>query len=113
MHELSIALGIVNIAEKETKKAKAQKVELIELEIGTLAGIEFDSLDFVWPSAVKNTVLEYAEKKIHIVEAEAKCADCETIFKVEQVYDACPECNSYLKHIVKGKELLVKSLEVS
>jgi len=46
MHELSIALGIVDIAEKETKKAKKHKVDLIELEIGTLAGIEFDSLGF-------------------------------------------------------------------
>jgi len=76
MHELSIALGIVDIAKKETQKAHAQKVELIELEIGTLAGIEFDSLDFVWPSAVKDTVLEHAKKKIHIIEGKAKCGDC-------------------------------------
>lgn len=113
MHELSIAMGIVDIAEKETKKAKKNKVELIELEIGTLAGIEFDSLDFVWPSAVKNTVLEHAEKKIIIIEGEAKCGDCDTIFKLNNIYDPCPNCNSYLKGIIKGKELLVKSLEVS
>jgi len=113
MHELSIALGIVDIAEKETQKAKAQKVELIELEIGTLAGIEFDSLDFVWPSAVKDTVLEHAEKRIHVIEGEAKCGDCQHIFKVKNIYDSCPKCNSFLKSIIKGKELLVKSLEVS
>lgn len=113
MHELSVALGIVNIAKKETEKAKAKKVELIELEIGTLAGIEFDALDFVWPSAVEGTVLEHAKKKINIIQAEAKCLDCDTIFKIENIYDACPNCNSFLKGIVKGKELLVKSLEVS
>ena len=113
MHELSIAMGIVDIAEKETSKAKATKVELIELEIGTLAGIEFDSLDFVWPSAVKDTVLENAIKKINIIHGEAKCSDCDTIFKLDNIYDACPKCNSYLKGIIKGKELLVKSLEVS
>lgn len=113
MHELSIAMGIVDIAEKETAKAKAEKVELIELEIGTLAGIEFDSLDFVWSSAVKDTVLENAIKKINIIHGEAKCSDCETVFKLDNIYDACPNCNSYLKGIIKGKELLVKSLEVS
>lgn len=113
MHELSVALGIVDIAKKETEKAKAQTVELIELEIGTLAGIEFDALDFVWPSAVQGTVLEHAEKKINIVQAEAKCLDCNTVFEIKNIYDACPNCNSYLKGIVKGKELLVKSLEVS
>jgi len=113
MHELSIALGIVDIAEKETKKAKKNKVDFIELEIGTLAGIEFDSLEFIWPAAVKNTVLEGAEKKINIIEAEAKCGDCHYVFKVEKIYDSCPKCNSYLKGIIKGKELRIKYLEVS
>ncbi len=113
MHELSIALGIVKIAENETAKAKATKVELIELEIGTLAGIEFDSLDFVWSSAVKDTVLESAVKKITIVKAKAKCMDCDTVFDIKYIYDSCPKCNSFLKGIMKGKELRVKALEVS
>ena len=43
MHELSIALGIVKIAEDETAKAKATSVTKIELEIGVLSGIELDS----------------------------------------------------------------------
>ena len=113
MHELSIALGIVRIAENETKKANAKKVEKIELEIGTLAGIAFDSLDFVWPSAVKNTVLENAIKKINVIYGKAKCFDCDTNFKLDTIYDACPNCKSYLKGIIKGKELRVKYLEVS
>ena len=44
MHELSIALGIVKIAEEEMAKAGSNQIEAIELEIGTLAGIEFESL---------------------------------------------------------------------
>ncbi len=113
MHELSIALGIVKIAETETAKAKAKKVDLIELEIGTLAGVEFESLDFVWPSAVKETVLEHAVKKINIIEAKGKCIDCDTIFEIKNIYDSCPKCNSFLKGIIQGKELRVKALEVS
>ena len=34
MDELSVAMGIVNITEKEIKKANKNKVTLIELEIG-------------------------------------------------------------------------------
>lgn len=113
MHELSIALGIVKIAEEEIVKANAKKVDLIELEIGTLAGIEFDSLEFVWPAAVKDTVLEHAKKKIIIIEAKGKCLDCDTIFELKNVFDPCPVCNSFLKGILEGKELRVKSLEVS
>ena len=57
MHELSIVMGILKIAETETKKAGAKKVDLIELEIGTLAGIELRALEFVWSGEVKDTVL--------------------------------------------------------
>lgn len=112
MHELSIALGIVKIAEEEMAKAGSKQIEVIELEIGTLAGIEFESLDFVWPMAVKDTVLENAEKKIQIIQAQAKCVDCDTIYPIENMYDACPECGSFFKTLLQGKELRVKSLDI-
>jgi len=112
MHELSIVMGIVQIAEKEAFKAGAKAVDKIELEIGTLAGIEFDALDFVWASAVKNSVLDRAIKEIDIIEAKGQCVDCDTIFSMKNIFDACPECNSYLKGIIQGKELRVKALEV-
>ncbi len=112
MHELSIALGIVKIAEDETAKAKAKKVTKIELEIGVLAGVEIDSLNFVWSSAVQDTVLENAEKEILIIEGKGKCIDCNTEFEMDNIYDCCPECGSNFKGILKGKELRVKAIEV-
>lgn len=112
MHELSIAMGIVKIAESETEKAGAHTVEVIELEIGTLAGIEFESLDFVWPMAVKDTVLERAEKRVQVVSGKARCMDCDTAYDLSNHYDPCPACGSNLKAILQGKELRVKSLEV-
>ena len=113
MHELSIALGIVDIAEKETKKAGASKVDLIELEIGALSGVELDSLEFVWPNAVEGTVLEKAKREIDFINAVGYCMECDVEFPMEYVYDNCPNCKSYLKDIIKGKELRVKVLEVS
>ncbi|WP_228237184.1 hydrogenase maturation nickel metallochaperone HypA [Allomuricauda sp. M10] len=112
MHELSVAMGIVKIAEDETKKANAKKVTLIELEIGKLAGVEFESLDFVWPAAVKNTVLEDAERKIDVKEGLGQCGDCDMVFEIQHFYDSCPKCGSNLKGIIQGKELRVKALEV-
>lgn len=112
MHELSVALGIVRIAEEETRKAGAKEVESIHLEIGTLAGIEFDSLEYIWPAAVKDSVLERAEKIISVVQAKAKCLDCACEFELKKYYDPCPICLSSWKGILQGKELRVKSLEV-
>jgi len=112
MHELSVAMGIVALAEKEVRKANKQSVEVIELQIGSLSGVELDFLDYVWETAVKGTVLENAEKKIDFVKARAKCLECETVFNMDFIYDSCPKCNSYFKDIIKGRELKVTSLEV-
>ena len=113
MHELSIALGIVDIAEKETKKAGASKVDIIELEIGALSGVELDSLDFIWQNAVEGSVLENAKKEIDFIKAVGYCMECDLEFPMEFVYDNCPKCKGYMKDIIKGKELRVKALEVS
>ncbi|MGI9531482.1 hydrogenase maturation nickel metallochaperone HypA [Lutimonas sp.] len=112
MHELSIVMGILKIAETETKKAGAKSVDLIELEIGNLAGIELDALDFVWSGVVKDTVLENATKKIDHIQGKAQCMECDCIFPLDHVYDPCPDCQNYLKGILQGKELRIKALEV-
>ncbi len=113
MHELSIAIGIVEIAEKETRKVNKKKVDSIELEIGTLSGIEINALEYAWEIAVSGTVLEHSQKKITSIDAKATCLDCNTKFIITNIYDLCPLCESYKKEIIKGKELIVKSIEVS
>lgn len=112
MHELSIAMGIVKIAEDETSKANADEVTKIELEVGILSGVEIDSLEFVWSSAVKDSVLEKAELEIIKISGKGKCTDCDTEFDMENIYDVCPKCSSNFKGVLQGKELRVKALEV-
>jgi len=113
MHELSIAMSIVDIAESETQKVEADKVDLIILEIGDLAGIEMSAFDFVWPEAIEGSVLENAKMMINKIEGKATCDDCNHTFGLQNLYDVCPKCNSYFKEIIQGQEMRVKTLEVS
>ncbi len=113
MHELSVALGIVKIAEQEARKAGVRQVKKITLDIGYLAGVEFEALDFAWPLAVKDTVLEGAERVINKIAGRARCLECDKQYALQHLYDGCPYCGSYFKDIMKGKELLVRSLELS
>ena len=113
MHELSIALGIVRIAENEKQKANATTIDKIELEIGELSGVEISSLDFVWPIVIKETVLEKAEYSIDYIEGQANCLECGEHYQLHNLFDNCPVCDGYFKNIIAGKELRVKALEVS
>lgn len=112
MHELSIVMSIVDIAQNQAREAHATVIEEIELDIGTLSGIEMDALDFAWQEGVRTTMLEKANRKINRIEGKAACLDCVNTFTIEHYYDACPECGGHLINIIQGKELRVKSLVV-
>lgn len=112
MHELSIAMSIIEIAEAEAAKAKASAINELILDVGTMAGIEFYALDTALEMAVKNTMLEKALLKVNKIQAKAKCTECNTEFDIDNIYDPCPSCNSLYHELLSGKELQIKSLVV-
>lgn len=110
MHEFSIAMSIVELAEQEARNASTAEVECIELDIGALSGVDHDALDFAWDSAVKDSVLENSEKLVNIVNGLARCRSCNKDFDIDEVFDPCPHCGSYSKEILQGKELTIRRL---
>lgn len=112
MHELSIALRIVDIAEEEVQKAGAEKVTDLDLEVGKLSGVIIEALDFAMTEAVRNSVLENASIHILEIEPKARCNNCNAEFEISELYDICPHCQSANLEILHGQELRVKSLKV-
>jgi hydrogenase nickel incorporation protein HypA/HybF len=112
MHELSIAQSIVDLAEEQARNHQAQCIEELELEIGSLAGVEWQALEFALASCVKGTMLENARIVRHVIPGEGRCGDCETVFSTNTLFYPCPACGSYAAKIVRGKELRIKSIVV-
>ncbi|PLX10141.1 MAG: hydrogenase maturation nickel metallochaperone HypA [Marinilabiliales bacterium] len=112
MHEMSIAESIIEIAEEYAAKENAKVVTELDLSIGTLAGIEFESLEFALETCKNGTILQNTIINIDKVKAKAKCFDCNLEFEVEHLFDACPHCKSYSTQLLCGKEMQVKSLLV-
>ncbi len=112
MHEFSIAMSIIEIAEAEAEKAKATSIIELVLDVGTMAGIEFFALDAAMEMAVKNTLLETAKVNVNKIQARARCTKCGSVFDIDQVYDECPKCKSLYHELLSGKELKIKSLVV-
>ena len=112
MHELSVVMSILDIVREQAANAGADNVEEIEIDIGCLSSIEMTAFDFAWQQAVKDTGLQNAARKINRIVGRASCLDCNAVFNVAQLYDACPVCGQHLLHIIAGKELRVRSLVV-
>ncbi len=113
VHELSIALGIVKVAEEQCRRAGGRRIEKVEVVIGKLSGVELPALRFAWPMATQGTAAEGAALEIEEVPAMARCGECEKEFSIERIFDPCPHCGSYFRHITQGKELRVKALEIT
>jgi len=113
MHELSIVTSIIKTAEYEVESNGGGKIAEIILEIGKLSGVEIQSLHFIWELCAKDSVLDHSKVTILEPEGKASCAECETEYQLEKVYDSCPKCNSPFKSIISGKELKIKKLIIN
>jgi len=113
MHELSIVMGIVDIASAQARREGVTAIEEIELEIGCLTTIEMAAFEAAWKSVVKGTVLERSIKNIRRTPGYATCLECGEPFPLKNLYDACPQCSSHFLNISQGKELRVLSLVIS
>lgn len=113
MHELSIAEHIVEIAVDALPANSSATVREIELEIGTLSGIEIDALTFAMDVVMKHTPLEHAELRIITVQGRASCNLCGAEFDMNDFFTPCPSCSGTNSDILRGEEMRVKSLLVN
>jgi hydrogenase nickel incorporation protein HypA/HybF len=67
MHELSIAISIVEIASEEAQRQGSARVEAVHLRLGTLSGVVKDALLFSWDLACEDSPI--AGAKLTIEEA--------------------------------------------
>ena len=112
MHEMSIAMSILEIAGQQARQADARRIAAIDVEIGTLAGVEIDSLEFCFEVARRNDPLTRdAELVIERIAAVGRCPACDLDVPLESFVAICPECGQGVE-IRQGRELRVRSLRV-
>ena len=113
MHEMSIAMNILTIACDEAQKTGAHSISRIDLDIGMLAGIMTDSLQFCYNSACKGTLAEGSTLTINEIPAKATCQTCEHTFEIHAFMAMCPHCQGHKIDIVQGREMQLKSVRVT
>ena len=113
MHELSIALGIVEMAEEESERHGGGKVSAVHLKLGQLSGVVKTALENAFSLAREGTILAEAELMVEEVPIVAYCPTClaERTLPSMQSF-VCPECKTPLSDIRRGRELEVVALEI-
>ena len=112
MHELSLAVDLVEQLVEALKRESASRVVEINVVMGAMSGVERVPFEFAFPVAAEGTPIAGAVLNIEEVPLVLKCDDCNQETETDDLIMICPNCSSVSVEIVQGKEFLVKSMEV-
>ncbi len=114
MHEVSIALGLIEELKKIARENNAKKVTNIKLKIGKMSGIVTDSLIFAFDAVkLEHPFLSEATILIEEVPMVYECNKCSKPFEMDAyAFAMCPNCQSYNFKILSGEEQHIENVEV-
>jgi hydrogenase nickel incorporation protein HypA/HybF len=113
MHELSIAMSMIEMAAEEAARRGNVQVAAIHLKLGPLSGVVKEALLFSYDVAATGTPLEGSRLVIEEVPVIVYCPECHEERVLESIQRfSCPVCGRLTSEVVQGKELAVVALEI-
>lgn len=112
MHEFSLAMEVISLAQREALKNKAEAIQEITIEVGDLSGVEADAFESALGLLVKDSILDQASVNIIRTPGVGKCNACDHDFEMNFRMATCPKCQCFPSSISGGDEFRVVSLLV-
>lgn len=113
MHELSIALNIVDRALEESRARGEARVEAVFLRIGQLSGVDVDALRFSFGIACDQPQISGCRLEINEVPVSMDCPNCGRETRTASVQQlCCSQCGTPALEIVHGRELELQAMEI-
>jgi hydrogenase nickel insertion protein HypA len=114
MHESSIAISILNVAQSKCIAAGYNSIDSVRVRIGKAAGVLPEALLFAFDAAKIDSIAKHAKLEIESVPIGGVCNDCKKAFFAEegsQYIYACPFCGSKSFDVTSGREMDIVDLE--
>ena len=114
MHELSIALSILDAVGEEADRRGGVQVEAIHLKLGPLAGVVKEALLSAYELAREATPFASSRLVIEEVPIVVFCSRCQAERPVHSMQDfSCAECDTPASDLRHGRELELSALELT
>ena len=112
MHELSIALSMIEMATEEVTSRNGSRVNALHLKLGPLSGVVKEALTFSYQIACQGTILEGSQLIIEDVPVVIHCPKCRADIFVDSIQSLrCSGCGELSCEVLQGRELEVVALE--
>ena len=112
MHEMSLAMGIMQIVGDAAKASGTARVQSVRLEIGRLASVEVEALRFCFEAVTHGSLAQGAALEIVAVPGQGWCLPCGATVAMAALWGACPRCGSHQVQPTGGTEMRVKEIEI-
>lgn len=101
------------MADEAARNAGAERVSAVHVDVGTMAGIVPEALEFSFEIAAQQTLLEGATLVIRTIPLAIFCAVCaQEVEPSGPLNVRCPICQTPSADIRRGRELDLVSLEI-
>ena len=97
MHELSIAMGILELTEEESEKRGGVHVDAIHVRLGPLSGVVKEALLSAWQLASEQTEFESSRLVIEDVPITMFCSKCQAERPVRSIQE-CAAWSAARRH---------------
>ncbi len=114
MHEVSIALGMVDELKRIAHENNALKVTSLNLKVGRKSGIVIDSLKFAFDAVkLEHPLLSSTEILIEEIPLKYECSSCGKVFNTDDIFfPSCPGCKAFTLKLLSGEEMDIASMEL-
>jgi hydrogenase nickel incorporation protein HypA/HybF len=113
MHELSIAMSVLDALDEESQRREGARVTAVHLKVGPLSGVVPQALQGAFELAREGT--DFAECQLVIEETQVmiRCPKCRIDRPVESIQQmSCAVCGTATADIISGRELEVRAMEI-
>jgi len=112
MHEIGVVRSMCKTVTDYANENNIKEILEIVCQIGELSLVIPEYVEELYPKVVKGTELENTKLIIEIIPGLAECDDCDEIFNVVENEGYCPNCNSFEKTVLSGKDFCIKEIHV-
>ena len=112
MHEIGVVRQMCNTVMEFAAENQIQSVSEIVVEIGELSLIIPKYVEDVYPLVVEDTMLKDPKLIIEEIPGLAECDECDEIFNVVEHKGYCPNCGSFEKTVLTGKDFNIKEVHI-
>ena len=112
MHEIGLLRQLVRTVTAFAEENGVSEIREVVVDCGELSLVIPEYLTELYPVAAKDSILRDAKLTINVIPGLAECDDCDEIFNVIEHKGCCPNCGSFNKTVLSGKDFSIREIRV-